>query len=334
MESLEKPSAEKTSSATSHNTTAGSLPQNKFECSKKLYAVCLEREAYEKWKSFDNKMCSRMKPSYRLICEHNLPYPHIHMLYQFPNNKKLSGVFIPGTTIEQKVWSPQKYQQYCKGLDDKHIKLGITSTIIAEEGELRQSGGARVKDLIDADIKELDWRQYNVAKKIQEDERRTKGFFDMLREIQNDALKSPEIIYFVGAPGNGKTYGAYKFALQHYKIEEIGRITINNNFFKVDNERAKCFIIEEFRSSQLHPSSLLQLTDKYGYNAPIKGGEIYLRPDAIYICSIINPEKLYSSEHQELIMQFIRRIDCVKYVDEKHEVYDMRWSAENNCWVE
>ena len=329
MESSKKPSAEKTSSATSHNNTAGS-----FSTSKKLYAVCLEKEAYDNWEWFDNKMCSRMKPSYRLVCEHNLPYPHIHMLYQFPNNKKLSGKLIPGTTIEQKVWSPQKYQKYCKGLDKKHIALGITSTILAEEGELRQSGGNRVKDLINADIKELDWRQYNVAKKIQEDERREQGFFDMLREIEKDALKSPEIIYFIGEPGNGKTYGAYKFALQHYKIEEIGRITINNNFFKVDNERAKCFIIEEFRSSQLHPSNLLQLTDKYGYNAPIKGGEIYLRPDAIYICSIINPEKLYSSEHQELIMQFIRRITCVKYVDEKHNITDMRWCEEDKCWIE
>ena len=235
----------------------------------------------------------------------------------------------------KKYGTPQQYVNYCKGLDDKHKKLGITCNITIEEGKLRKAGGYSVKAIKETPIDELeDAKLYNIAKKIQEDERRKQGFFNMLREIERDALKSPEIIYFIGEPGNGKTYGAYKFALQHYKIEEIGRITINNNFFKVDNENAKCFIIEEFRSSQLNPSNLLQLTDKYGYNAPVKGGEIYLRPDAIYICSIINPEKLYSSEHQELIMQFIRRITYVKYVDKEHNITNMRWCEEDKCWIE
>ena len=94
-------------------------------------------------------------------------------------------------------------------------------------------------------------------------------------------------------------------ALKEYKKQEIGKITLKNDFFDIVNENAKCYVIEEFRPSQIKASDFLQLTDKYGYRCNIKGGFVTLRPEKIIICSIIPPEQIY---REEVNKQFMRRI--------------------------
>ena len=103
----------------------------------------------------------------------------------------------------------------------------------------------------------------------------------------------------------GQTYSAYKRALKEYPKIEIGKLTLKNDFFDVVNKSAKCYVIEEFRPSQIKASDFLQLTDKYGYRANIKGGFVSLRPEMIIICSIIPPEQIYK---EEVNKQFMRRI--------------------------
>ena len=127
----------------------------------------------------------------------------------------------------------------------------------------------------------------------------------MLEEIKNDELKAPKIIYITGGTGKGKTYKAYKLALENYDKKDIGKLTLKNDFFDVINKSAKCYVIEEFRPSQIKASDFLQLTDKYGFRANIKGGFVSLRPEMIIICSIIEPEKIYK---EEINQQFLRRI--------------------------
>ena len=130
-------------------------------------------------------------------------------------------------------------------------------------------------------------------------------FFDMLNEIREKKLKAPIIIYITGGTGKGKTFKAYELATEKYTNEDIGKLTLKNDFIDVVNESAKCYIIEEFRPSQIKASDFLQLTDKYGYRANIKGGFITLRPEEIIICSIIPPEEIYK---EEINQQFMRRI--------------------------
>ena len=141
----------------------------------------------------------------------------------------------------------------------------------------------------------------------------------MLDNIENDQLRPIKVIYFIGKPGSGKTYNAYKYALRNYTKEEITKVTIQNNFFEfVGSNKDKCLVIEEFRPSQLHPSSLLQFTDKYGYSCPIKGGYKYVKPEMIIICSIIHPSRLYSEQKEELNEQFTRRITHLYEVTNNH----------------
>ena len=128
----------------------------------------------------------------------------------------------------------------------------------------------------------------------------------MLEEIEKDDLKGPEIIYICGDSGKGKTYKAYKIALSKFDKIDIGKLTIENNFIQITKDKAKCYVIEEFRPSQIKAASFLQLTDKYGYTCNIKGSFKTIRPKCIIIASIIKPEDLYKNE--EINKQFTRRI--------------------------
>jgi hypothetical protein len=117
---------------------------------------------------------------------------------------------------------------------------------------------------------------------------------------------------------------AYKYALAHFDKKEITKVTICNNFFEfVGSCEDKCLVVEEFRPSQLHPSSLLQFTDKYGYSCPIKGGHKYVKPEMIIICSIIHPSRLYREEKEELNEQFTRRITHLYEVNSNHSYYEI-----------
>ena len=162
-------------------------------------------------------------------------------------------------------------------------------------------------------IEEVPPQYYRIKKEIDAEEQDEINFFDMLDEIKNDELKAPKIIYITGGTGKGKTYKAYKLALENYDKQDIGKLTLKNEFFDVINKNAKCYVIEEFRPSQIKASDFLQLTDKYGYRANIKGGFVSLRPEMLIICSIKRPEEIYKDEINQ---QFIRRITDIIDLDE------------------
>lgn len=296
------------------------LAPSEYSCRKRLFALTLEQDAYHSWKLVHQYMCSRKQPCYTLVCEHDGPeYQHIHALYQYDNVKLFSTKNLPlGVHVEEHVFSPQKYAAYCKAEDDKHKSLGVNSCILIETGELKQAGGCRsVKALREADIEDIDPHLYRIKREIDEKERREQSFFNMLDEIDHDELKAPDVYYISGIPGAGKTYGAYKLAMSMYEKKDIGRIKFCNQFAVIDNEKAKCFVIEEFRPSDLRASELLQLMDKYGTNVNVKGGFVYLRPKCLIICSFNPPDELYQKD--ELTEQFMRRI-TKHYIADGHKL--------------
>lgn len=248
--------------------------------------------------------------NYILVTEHfGQENKHYHIYAQYSTMKKLTFSKIYGAHLEECWSSAQKNIRYLKCEDDKHKKKGITCKIILEEGEPKYKGGYKtikdIEEMDEEDIKELPAIYTNIAKKIKEEQRSKEGFFNMLDEIRNDELKAPEIIYIYGKTGNGKTYNGYKLAVNKYENKDIGRLVLKGDFIDVTNETAKCFVIEEFRPSQIAAADFLQLIDKYGCRCNIKGGFQYLRPECIIICSIKNPYDIYKDEINE---QFIRRI--------------------------
>lgn len=223
-------------------------------------------------------------------------HEHIHIYVHFEQPYKLS----------KKILSYGAHVEICRGSPKQNIDYISKDGNIIEEWGTRPSQGTRtVAEMKEMSVDEVSPQYYRIKKQIDEDERSKNTFFDMLEEIRNDNLKAPEIIYITGPSGKGKTYTAYKMAVEKYKNDEIGKLTLNNNFIDIVNENAKCFVIEEFRDSQIRASDFLQLTDKYGYRANTKGGFCTLRPEMIIICSIKHPSTIY---HDEVNTQFMRRI--------------------------
>lgn len=257
---------------------------------------------------------------------------HYHVYVQYGQPKTLSIRRLFGAHVERSFGSATKNIQYLKCQDEKHIREGITAIIIDEIGEPRQRGGnvtiGYLKEV--NDINEIPAVYYNIKRKIDQQEEATKKFHSMLDSLRKDSLEPVKVIYFIGKPGRGKTYNAYKYAFNlGYKNEDITKVTIHNNFFEFTGSiNDKCLIVEEFRPSQLHPSSLLQFTDKYGYSCPIKGSHKYVKPEVIIICSILHPARLYREEKEELNEQFTRRITHLFEVTNNHSYFEVSLDLE------
>lgn len=263
---------------------------------------------------------------YILVTEHfGQDNKHYHIYVQYDDNKKLSFSKLFGAHLEECYGSAQKCRDYLLCEDDKHKNKGITAAIIHEEGTMKTKGGIKyVKDVVAMDKSELGevpLQFKRVAKEIIEEENEKQELIKMIREVKNDCLKGPEVIYLYGGSGNGKTYSAIKLAAEKYKEEDIGIIQIYNNFCKFINDDAKCYIITEFRPSQIHAAEFLQLIDKYGYACNIKGSHKFIRPEMFIICSVISPYYIYNDEINK---QFLRRITKLYELDKNHNMIEQQ----------
>lgn len=255
---------------------------------------------------------------YCISCQEEAPttgHEHVHIYAHFSKPYKLSKKLLQyGAHIEK-----------CKGSPKQNIAyIRKDGNILDEWGEEPHQGARTVAELRECSIEEVPSQYYRIKKEIDEDAQRIESFDNMLNEIRQGSLKAPEIIYLSGESGKGKTYNALKMAVERYPNEEISTLQINNNFCTFERPHAKCLIIMEFRPSQMHASEFLQLTDKYGYNANIKGGFIHIRPETIIICSILPPSKIYAGEKNT---QFLRRITDYYIINDEHvpikaNVYD------------
>lgn len=265
----------------------------------------------DKWDKLLAYLSNLKSLGYGIACHEVAPttgHEHIHVYTHFdtpfaPSIKKCQGAH-----IERCNGSPKQNIEYIRKDGD----------IIWEFGDEPKQGARTIGELKKSkDLDSLPIAMANVAERVLQKERAKESFMEMLREIKNDSLTAPEVIYITGEPGTGKTYGAYKMALATYPEEKIGRIKFCNQFAVIDNEEAECFVIEEFRGKDLRASELLQLLDKYGTNVNTKGGFVYIRAKCIILCSIFEPGELY--KRNELTRQFTRRINKY-YLAENREL--------------
>lgn len=275
------------------------------------FILTVNEKSLEHYNDIKTYLTGLKSNTYYLCCEHiGQNNKHYHIYVQFKTPIKLSIKKLYGCHIDKSRGTPQDNVKYLRCQDDKHIKKNIKSVQIDEIGEIRNWGGvSNIKQIKESTKEELEEtlpiNLYNIAQKIKHEQEEEDIFMNMLEEIKNDNLKSPNVIYIYGNSGNGKTYNAYKYALKYYDKKDIGKMSINNNFIKLINDSAKCYVIEEFRPSQIHASEFLQLTDKYGYNCNVKGGFKTIRPECLIICSILHPTEIYKDEINK---QFTRRI--------------------------
>lgn len=274
------------------NTTTGTPAFRARAFQFTLNEICFYDDFIEHLRSL--KTCD-----YLISCQEVAPttgHEHIHIYAHFSQTYKLP----------QKLLKYGAHIEICKGSPKQNINyIRKDGNILDEWGEVPHQGARSVAELRECSIDEVQPQYYRIKKEIDEDAIRVEQFDKMLNEVRNDCLQAPEIIYLSGDTGNGKTYNAIKMATERYANEDISMLQINNNFCTFTRKYAKCLIIPEFRPSQMHASEFLQLTDKYGYDANVKGGFVHIRPEMIIICSILPPTAIYAGEKNK---QFLRRI--------------------------
>lgn len=298
--------------ADSENAGSG-LDNTKTKPVKKtIFLLTVNEKSLEHYDKIRKYLEKRAGFIYMLVVEHiGQDNKHYHIAVQYKNSIALSIKKLYGSHIDgMRFGSIQKIISYCKCEDKKHKDLGITYKLIYENGEPHLNGGFKtVRDIIEADKDELldvNPHLYRICKEIKNDYQAEMDFDKMLDEIRQNELRKINIYYIYGEPGEGKTYGAYKKALEiESDNKKIGRCTINNNFCCFIRPNAPTLIIAEFRPSQMAASEFLEMTDKYGHNCNVKGGNQWIRPDNIFICSYIHPYKIYKDENNK---QFVRRI--------------------------
>lgn len=274
----------------------------------KARAFQLTLNETSKYEALKNEILKLKSCDYLISCQEIAPttgHEHIHIYIHFSTPYKIS----------KKIMNYGAHIEICKGSPKQNIDyIKKDGNILDEIGEEPHQGRIyTVSEVKEAKIEDVPAALYRIKNEIDQKYKIESDFYNMLEEIRNNQLKAPKIIYITGGTGKGKTYKAYLEATKIYKNEDIGKLTINNNFIDIINEKAKCFVIEEFRSSQIKAADFLQLTDKYGYRANVKGGFVSLRPEMIIICSIIKPNELYRDE--EINEQFLRRITEVIDLD-------------------
>lgn len=233
-------------------------------------------------------------------------HEHIHIYAHFSSQYNLS----------KKIMSHGAHVEVCRGSPKQNIDYVKKDGVILDEyGEVPHQGARTIKELRQLTREECPPNLIRIYDSEKEKEQREESFMSMLDEIEEDRLEGPEVIYFTGDSGKGKTYSAYKYALNKYEKEHIGKISFNNGFADIVNPKAECFVCEEFRPSDLRASKLLELLDKYGASVNVKGGFEYLRPKTIIFASIFRPQKLYTDEEKN--EQFIRRIKHIYRCEEE-----------------
>lgn len=271
-------------------------------------------DVYDKLKSI---LTGLKTMDYMISCRETAPstgHVHMHVYAHFSQQYRLP----------QKIRDLGVHVELCKGSPKQNIAyIRKDGEIIDEIGDEPHQGARTIKELREADIDAVDPHLYRIKKQIDAEKRDLDTFMSMLDEIEADDLKAPTVIYITGGTGKGKTYSAYKRALKEFPKEKIGKLTLKNDFIDIVNEDAECFVIEEFRPSQIKASDFLQLTDKYGYRCNIKGGFATLRPKCIIICSIIQPEHIYKEEvNKQFLRRITERIDLGAELDPIDELYE------------
>lgn len=242
---------------------------------------------------------------YILICEHNGPEKvHRHLYAQYENTTTLSSLKLYNCHIEKSFGSAQSCIKYLKAEDDKHIKLGVKSTLIYENGQMSERGGNRIGDIkkmSDDEINNLPTCMYNVVQKIR----------PQPKIKLNEWHKKVKVYYINGTvSGIGKTLSIYRILMLNHRDEEgITEIKHIGEFWHgvSGEEVGGVAVYDDFRDWHMSHNEFINFIDYHIHNLNFKGGSSKNKFDFIIITSIQPLNEIYKNIPEDN-KQWIRRV--------------------------
>lgn len=116
----------------------------------------------------------------------------------------------------------------------------------------------------------------------------------------------PEVYWFWGPPGSGKTRHVHELCVDVYMVPDTPNLKWWDRY---DGHEDVC--IDDFRGSSCEFTRFLKLVDRYEFVVETKGGSRQLRAKRIYITSCVHPANCwYTNENLD---QLQRRLTEIKY---------------------
>lgn len=203
---------------------------------------------------------------------------------------------------------PKTHIERCRSIKKSQIySCKDAGEVLIEKGTPPR--GIDIQFMSKRDIIELDPRCHKSLLEAKNKMESIDRMNEMLNEARKGDVKKSYVCYIQGSTGKGKTKTAIKMAIDEYKNEDISFVSFENGFMNAVNESAKCLILMEFRPSDIKADRFLEFLDRYGCEMNTKGSHCFIRPEKIYICSIVKIDELYKNE--EINGQFKRRMDKI-----------------------
>lgn len=222
---------------------------------------------------------------------------HLQGYIEFETNQRLSKMKKIDTTIhwELRRGSGEQAATYCKK-DGDYMEFG--EIFIPKNGARKDIDEARQI------IKETG-RMKNVVEKINSMQAiRVAEIYLKYNEPKRNW--EPEVYWFYGATGTGKTRAAFEMCEDPY-------VSGKNLKWWEGYDGHEDVIIDDFRKDFCTFHELLRILDRYEYRIEVKGASRQLLAKRIIITSCYRPECVYDT--REDIAQLLRRIKEVRFFE-------------------
>lgn len=285
--------------------------------SSRNFILTLNEKTLEHYNNVLNYLTRLKGMRYILVTEHfGQENKHYHCYVQYDSSKRLSMEKLHGAHLEKCYGSAQSNIDYCRALDDKHKKLGVTAKDIYEEGEPRFHGGILmpVKNALlindKQDLPEL--RMYHLWRSVKNSQES-----DPINI--RDWRKDITVYWIQGPSGIGKTEKAKQIVLDNEEKygSDIEEVKFVNNFWLNAKGKAPIAIYDDFRDSHMKPSEFINFIDYNTHNLNVKGGHIKNKYNLIIITSIQRLSEIYSKVSEEPRKQWERRIEVIDMYPQK-----------------
>lgn len=260
--------------------------------------------------------------------------PHLHFIIAFASSKMFKTIIKTLISKEYHIENCRNYHaavEYClKSNPNDKLEYGepLKQGLRTDIKKTLEASHYNIKE-IQENNPEIFVRYRSGIKEICETKNKENNVLDWLNltkdeegNIKKKEYKPTKVYWFFGPTGTGKSRRVKEIVSNKImnKVIKPDEITIINCFtssgFAIGmiNYKSKILILDEFRGDCIKFNELLKIID--GTTINVKGSEVYLHLDEIYVTSCYNPfEVYYHLTQTDSIKQLLRRITECKKVD-------------------
>lgn len=266
--------------------------------------LTLQKSKFDKTDKIVNYLEHYKAFKYILICEHDGPSEeHRHIYVQYNNARTLDSRYLEGCHLEEALGSAQKCIEYLKAEDNKHIAVGVNSTVIYENGEPTLKGNlntiSQLKEI--SDINDVPVRHLNAWQKVKNNKIKIE-----------DWKKKIKVIYIWGPSGIGKSLSVIRTLIFNDESEFDEVKHVGDFWHGIGGDCVEgVAVYDDFRDSDLKASEFINFIDYNIHNLNYKEGSAKNKYNLIIITSIQDPKNIYKGVKEKTKKQWLRRMKII-----------------------